>query len=176
MAVIMATFTDPRDAERAATALLASGFSGATVGTSSGDVGDLVGLGATDTSLRYLVIFGSTLAGAVGLGAIGFLIGMFSMDIPDIRGQGNLSSIQPALTALLSFLISMSVVGGIGGLFGGFLGASLVGKSVREAVENGEAPRRPMIAVPVGSKRQEDAVVALLRQVGPPFEIGVRAS
>jgi hypothetical protein len=174
MAVILATFTDPRDAERAAAALRESGFSETTVGISNGDVGDLIGIGATETSFRNLIIFGSAAAGAATLGGLGFLIGMFSMDIPDIRGQGNLASIQPALTSLISFLIGTSVVGGAGGLLGGFFGASLAGNAVRKAVEDGEAPRRPMVSVPVGNKREEDAAVGILRRIGPPFEVGVR--
>ena len=174
MAVILATFTDPRDAERAAAALRESGFSGAKVGTSNGDVGDIVGLGTTDSSFRYFVIFGSALAGAVAMGAPGFLLGMFSMDTPDIRGQGNLASIGPALTSLFSFLAGPAVVGGIGGLFGGFLSASVIGKYLSKMVADGEAPRRPMVSLSVDSKREEDAVHGVLLQVGPPFEVIVR--
>ncbi|MBX0329318.1 hypothetical protein K2Z83_16730 [Oscillochloris sp. ZM17-4] len=174
MAVIMATFTDSRDAERAAAALRESGFSGATVGTSAGDVGDIVGMGATESSFRNLVVIGSALAGAAALGAIGFLLGMFSMDTPDIRGQGTIDSIGPALTSLVMFAAGLAVVGGIGGLIGGFLSAGMAGGFVRKAVANGEAPRRPLITVPVGSRQQEDVVHEVLRQVGPPFEVIVR--
>ncbi|MEI6778693.1 MAG: hypothetical protein WCK70_17475 [Chloroflexales bacterium] len=174
MAVIQATYTDSRDAERAAAALREGGFSGAKVGTSGGDLGDLVGLGATEDGIRYGIIFGSVLAGAVAFGAIGFLMGMFSMDTPDIRGQGNFDSIQPALTSLVAFLCGLSVVGGVGGLFFGFFAADMLGKSFRQSVADGEAPRRPMISVPVNSKREEDTAVVILREVGPPFELGVR--
>ncbi|MEI7768862.1 MAG: hypothetical protein WCI67_02680 [Chloroflexales bacterium] len=174
MAVILATFTDSRDAERAAAALRESGFSGAKVGTSNGDVGDIMGLGATDSSFRYFVIFGCALLGAVALGAPGFLLGMFSMDTPDIRGQGNLYSIVPALTSLFSFLAGTAVVGGVIGLIGGFLSADMIGKFLRKAVADGEAPRRPMISLSVSSKREEDAVHSVLLRVGPPFEVVVR--
>lgn len=174
MAVIMATFTDPRDAERAAAALRESGFKGTAVGTSAGNVGDLVGMGATESGLRNLVVFGSALAGAVALGAIGFLLGMFSMDTPDIRGQGTIDSIGPALTSLVMFLAGLATVGGIGGLLGGFLAAGFIGKSVRKSLADGEAPRRPMITVPVSNRQQEDVAHEVLRQVGPPFEVIVR--
>jgi hypothetical protein len=173
MAVIMATFTDKRDAERAAAALTSSGFKGASVGTSSGDVGDLVGLGATETGFRNLVILGSTLGGAAGLGALGFLLGIFSMGITDIRGQGTVESIGPALSSLVLFAVGLAVVGAIGGLIGGFLNAQLAGSQVRNAVANGEAPRRPMLTVKVNNRQEEDAAHMILREVGPPFEVNV---
>lgn len=174
MAVIMATFTDPRDAERAAAALRESGFKGAAVGTSSGDLGDLVGLGATETGFRNLVVIGSALSGAASLGGFGFLLGVFSMAITDIRGQGNLASIQPALTSLVLFVVGLAVVGAIGGLIGGFLNARVAGSQLSKAVADGEAPRRPMLTVPVNSRQEEDAAHVILRQVGPPFEVAVR--
>ncbi|NNJ11303.1 hypothetical protein EKD04_013255 [Chloroflexales bacterium ZM16-3] len=174
MAVIMATFTSSRDAERAAAALRENGFSGATVGASAGDIGDVVGMGTTEASFRNLVVFGSTLAGAVALGAPGFLLGMFSMDTPDIRGQGNLASIGPALTSLVLFAVGLAVVGGLIGLIGGFLSAGMLGSTLRKSVADGEAPRRPMLTLSVGNRQQEDIVHEVLRQVGPPFEVIVR--
>jgi hypothetical protein len=108
------------------------------------------------------------------LGGIGFLLGMFSMDIPDIRGQGNLASIPAALTSLIFFVVGLGVFGGIGGLIGGFLSAALLGRATSTAIANGEAPRRPMVSVPVASRRDEDAAHQILRQVGPPFEVAVR--
>ncbi len=174
MAVIQATYTDSRDAERAAAALREGGFSGAKVGTSNGDIGDVIGLGTTDLNLRVIILVGSVLAGAVALGAVCGLLGMFSMDTPDIRGQGNIYSIGPALTSLVSFLFGGIAVGGIGGLICGMFGAEMVSKMIHKIVADGDAPRRPMISVPVNNKREEDTAVVILREVGPPFELGVR--
>lgn len=176
MAVLLATFTNSGDAALAATVLRANGFAEAKVGTSKGDLADIVGIGATETDLYNKIVIGSAIAGAVALGALGFLLGMFSMDTPDIRGQGNLASIGPALSSLFMFLCGLATVGGIGGMIGGFLAAPFIQKSLRKAVEDGEAPQRPMITVPVMSQREEDMAHHILRQVGPPFEVIVQAA
>ncbi|EFO80145.1 hypothetical protein OSCT_2006 [Oscillochloris trichoides DG-6] len=174
MAVIMATFTDQRDANRAAAALRENGFTGAKVGTSAGDAGDLVGLGATEYSFRNMIIIGSALAGAVALGAFGFLLGMFSMDTPDVRGMGNIYSIGPALSSLVMFTAGLAVFGGISGFLGGLLASMGAVKWLRNSLANNEAPKRPMVTIPVSSSREEDIAHEVLRIVGPPFEVVVR--
>jgi hypothetical protein len=174
MAMIMATFTDSRDAARAAAALRQNGFTGATVGTSAGDAGDIVGLGLNEDSFRNLIVIGSALAGATLFGAPGFLLGMFSMDTPDIRVMGNLASIGPALASLALFTLGLAAFGAIVGLLGGIFVGEMVKKSLRKSLADGEVTRRPMVSIPVSNQREEDIAHEVLRLVGPPFEVVVR--
>jgi hypothetical protein len=174
MAVLLATFTDPREAARAAATLRESGFSETTLGNSDGGLGDLVGLGTTPTGFRNLVIIGSTLGGALSLVAGAALPGVFSMALPEIRNMGTVASIGSSLGSLAAWVIVAAVIGAVAGLLGGLALFPLLAQLTGNAVSAGQSPRRPLVAVTVSSRREEDAAREILRDVGP-FEVALRA-
>lgn len=166
MATLVATFTDPGDAARAAAALQASGFGGAAVGRSDAGPSSMLGLGETVDSFKSRVTLGLTLGGAAGgAAALGFL-GFVSMGFTELRGMATLDMVPGLLAWTLAWAATGLVLGLVGGLVAGLLAARWLAASAERAAAAGMGVARPQVTVPVADAAAEDAAVAVLRAVG----------
>lgn len=166
MATLVATFTDAGDAARAAAALQANGFGGATVGTSDAGPSSMLGLGETVDSFKNRITLGSTLGGAAtGAAALGFL-GFISMGFTEIRGMPTVASVPGLAAWTLSWAAAGLVLGLIAGLVAGVLAANWLATSAVRAAAEGKGVARPQVTVPVADAAAADAAAAVLKTVG----------
>lgn len=163
MATIVATFTDPGEATRAAAALKARGFAGAAVGTSDAGPSSFLGLGETVDSFKGRIVLGSTLgAAATGAAALGFL-GFVSMGFTEIRNMATLDRVPGLIAWTLTWAAVGLVLGLVAGFVVGLLAASWLAGSAERAAAEGLGIPRPQVTVPVADAAAEEAAYAVLK-------------
>jgi hypothetical protein len=166
MTTVVATFSDPGDAQRAAAMLQANGFSGAALGTSSAGPSSFLGLGETVQSFKNRITLGSTLgAAATGAAALGF-IGFVSMGFTELRNMGTVEMVPSLLAWTLAWATAGLVLGLIAGLLIGLLAANWMANAAVRAAEQGQGVARPQVTVTVPDEQAADDAIALLKSVG----------
>jgi hypothetical protein len=173
MATLVATFSDPSDAQRAAAELQERGFGNVTLGMSDAGPSSFLGLGETVQSFKNRITLGSTLGGAAtGAAALGFL-GFVSMGFTELRNMGTVDMLPTLITWVLAWAITGLILGTVAGLGAGLLAASWIAGAAERAAAQGQGVSRPQIVVPLPDRASEDAAVDVLKAVGA-YEVARR--
>ena len=166
MATVVATFSDPGDAQRAAALLQAQGLGTPSLGMSSAGPSSFLGLGETVQSFKNRITLGSTLgAAATGAAALGFL-GFVSMGFTELRNMGTVTMLPGLIAWTLAWAGAGLVLGLIGGVIVGVLAANWMANAAIRAAEQGQGVSRPQLVLSLPDGRAADDAVALLKSVG----------
>lgn len=173
MAIVVATFTDQGQAQRAAASLRAANIGEVRVGVSNGGPSGLMGIGKSVPEFQAQVVGVSTLLGTIAIGAPGAILGLLVAGFPSSRQMANnAADILGALGVALIWLFVAALIGLVGGFILGSLLALVLGKTLEDAEARGEGPRRPEVAVMVVDRDAEQMARDILHSYAP-FELAL---
>ena len=162
MGLLIARFTHPPDAERAAAVLRSHRFADVAVDTQTVAAGSALGLIELERDVQLSLALGLGICGALSLGMVGLLVGI-AVGAPALSIWG-----------VAGWCLGMALFGGIVGAAAGWMLA--YASSLEPAADtSGDPPpivERPIVVLPVGDRAEERAARAALRDTGV-FEIAL---